>query len=374
MTACRRVRATYGCDGGAAAAPCIRSRRARSLLGRYRATGADLPFGDPLPYHDGVAMEGYFWRFTDPARGRVVIALIGVNRDAERRALGDARARRSPQRVPAQRPPTPRRAPTASAWAPSPATAFRGQADRLVVDLGPTRAARRARSTDPLPWPRRSFGGSSVFHAVPSLNQYWHPWLLGGRVRGAAILGDDEWDLDGATVYCEKNWGRGGFPPAWWWGQAQGFDEPGVCVAFAGGIVTAGPLRRELTAIVVRLPDGRLIRLGDPVVSPVSADGHRRDVVDPRPRRALERRDRGRGPLGHAHVLPVPLPAERRNVPGALEHLGGTMRVVVRRRGRVVWAGDSPLAALEHGGIDRARAEARRRGAADDATHAAPRR
>ena len=49
------------------------------LHARYRATGADLPFGDPLPAH-GVAMEGYFWRFTDPSSGRAIIALNGVNR------------------------------------------------------------------------------------------------------------------------------------------------------------------------------------------------------------------------------------------------------------------------------------------------------
>src|SRR5512139_660778 len=52
------------------------------LHARYRATGADLPFHSPLPAHD-VAMEGYFWRFTDPATGRVVIALNGVNRAAD---------------------------------------------------------------------------------------------------------------------------------------------------------------------------------------------------------------------------------------------------------------------------------------------------
>ncbi len=235
--------------------------------------------------------------------------------------------------------------------------AFSGRQDRIAVDLGPD-ARLDVRIHDPVGWSRRSFGGSSVFHVIPALNQYWHPWLLGGRAEGRAILGDDVWDLDGATVYCEKNWGRGGFPEAWWWGQAQGFDEPGVCVAFAGGIVQAGPLRREITAIVVRLPDGTLIRLGDPVVSPVSAR-----VTD----ETWSMRGRGArwsveiegsAPLGNAHVLPVPLPAERRNVPGALEHLGGTLRAVVRRHGRIVWAGDSPLAALEHGGIDRARAEA----------------
>ena len=40
---------------------------ARGALRLYRATGADLPFGDPLTAH-GVAMEGYFWRFTDRPR------------------------------------------------------------------------------------------------------------------------------------------------------------------------------------------------------------------------------------------------------------------------------------------------------------------
>ena len=51
----------------------------RNLWTRYRASGADLPFGNPLAAH-GVAMEGYFWRFTQPGTGRVVIALCGVNR------------------------------------------------------------------------------------------------------------------------------------------------------------------------------------------------------------------------------------------------------------------------------------------------------
>ncbi|MCU0314350.1 MAG: hypothetical protein MUC84_09865, partial [Solirubrobacteraceae bacterium] len=58
--------------------------------------------------------------------------------------------------------------------------------------------------------------------------------------------------------------------------------------------------------------------------------------------------------------------------PGALEHLGGRMAVEVRRHGRLVWAGESALAALEHGGLDRAAAEARRRGAPAEAPDAAP--
>ena len=49
------------------------------LIGEYRRTGADVPFGDPLPSH-GTEMEGWFWRVTDPVSGRVVVALCGVNR------------------------------------------------------------------------------------------------------------------------------------------------------------------------------------------------------------------------------------------------------------------------------------------------------
>ncbi len=339
------------------------------LHAAYRASGADLPFGDLLPAH-GVAMEGYFWRFTDAANGRVVIALIGVNRDARGghwSTLGLAghpngflRAVEHPLGV-ADR----------SALGASAGAAFRATPDSVSVDLG-SDARLDVRIGDPVRWPRRAFGGSSVFQAIPALNQYWHPWLLGGRARGRAVMDGEPWSLDDACVYAEKNWGRGGFPDAWWWGQAQGFAEPQACVAFAGGVVSAGPLRSEVTAVVVRLPDGRLIRLGDPVVSPVEAR-----VSDDT--WALRGRSlswsveiEGHAPLSAAHVLPVPLPAERRNVAGALEHLAGRMTVEVRRRGRLVWSAESSLAALEHGGIARAAAEAARRGAAGSPAVAPP--
>ena len=45
----------------------------------YRRSGADLPFGDPLPTH-GTEMEGWFWRLSDAASGRVAIALCSANR------------------------------------------------------------------------------------------------------------------------------------------------------------------------------------------------------------------------------------------------------------------------------------------------------
>ena len=347
-----------------------------NLLRAYRSTGADLPFGDPRAAHgtatSGVAMEGYFYRVTDPRTGRVVIALLGVNRgpDGPWATVGLATADATGRS-------TLRTAALPSAWADPDrlgarsGRAFVGHARGVDVDLG--EGARLHVEIDRADeWPRRSFGGSSVFQCVPALNQYWHPWLLGGRARGWVEAGDERWEFDGAQVYGEKNWGGEGFPDSWWWGQAQAFDDPGVCVAFAGGQIHSGPLRTEVTALVVRLPDGRVVRLGDPVVSPVRAEvsddewrlsgrgfGWRIDVL-------------GRSPLERAHVLPVPLPSEGRNTAGALEHLAGELDVTVRRRGRVVWSGRSTLAALEHGGLDRAEAELRRRGIPSGATDSAP--
>nr|WP_253945617.1 tocopherol cyclase family protein [Nocardioides sp. zg-DK7169] len=314
-------------------------------------------------------MEGYFWRFTDPHTGRVVIALNGVNRAADGRwaTLGLAAHPGGFLRTTVH----PEATAGPDGLGARAGDAFHGTPDALRVDLGPT-ARLDVRLEDAVPWSRRSFGGSSVFQTVPGLNQYWHPWLLGGRAHGTAVLGEQAWDLDGWTAYGEKNWGRGGFPDSWWWGQAQGFAEDAACVAFAGGQVSAGPLRTTVTAVVVRLPDGRVVRLGDPVVSPVRAE-----VADEhwslRGRSARWSVEvEGRGDLGRAHVLPVPLPLERRNVPGAIEHLAAQMRVVVRHRGRTVWSGESTLAALEHGGIARARAEVLRRGGTATDVDAAP--
>ena len=39
-----------------------------ALVAAYRRTGADVPFGDPVPSH-GAEMEGWFWRVTDHGFG-----------------------------------------------------------------------------------------------------------------------------------------------------------------------------------------------------------------------------------------------------------------------------------------------------------------
>ncbi len=371
-----------------------------SLIGWYRATGADLPFGDPLPAH-GVAMEGYFLRLTDRERGRVVIALIGVNRgpagqwatlglasdevalsraDGGSGGAGDeptSGAEAGTSAVSSSTFSSLRLAAAPHGWAhplrigARSADLFEYRRDGIRVDLGEG-ARLHVDITDPVDWPHALVGGSSLFQSVPALNQYWHPWLLGGRAHGWAELDGHRWEFDGAEVYGEKNWGAEGFPDSWWWGQAQAFAEPDTCVAFAGGQIHSGPLRTEVTALVARLPGGRVVRLGNPVVSPVRAEvGDETWEFDGRGY-GWRIRVEGRAPLDRAHVLPVPLPSQGRNSAGSIEHLAGELDVQVWRHGRLVWSDHSALAALEHGGLERAEAELRRRGVPEGETGAPP--
>ena len=174
------------------------------LVSVYRRTGADVPFGDPLPSH-GAEMEGWFWRVTDPASGRVVVALCGVNRhpagdwatvavalhpgDIVRSAvLDDARADRAHFALTAGR---------------SAEARFEASADRLRVDLDDVHLDLRFSGS--FEWPK-AFGGGGIFSAVPFLNQYWQPYRLGGTASGGVTFGGsgsggDQWSLDGAGVY-----------------------------------------------------------------------------------------------------------------------------------------------------------------------------
>ncbi len=350
-----RLRHAMSSAGAAGASSTWSSSRAGLRRFGYRTSGADLPFGHPDRAH-GVAMEGYYWRITDAASRLVIIALIGVQTDETGRwaliGLGTSDGFWRQAILPTAE----TRLDGIGARAKGPGASFFGSDGRVVVDLGPdARLDVRLRAL--ARWPaKRPFGGSSWFQSIPGLNQYWHPWLLGARSSGTIVAGGQRQDIVDAQVYGEKNWGKAGFPDSWWWGQAQGFPEPSACVAFAGGQVVAGPLRTEVTALVVRLPDGRLVRLGNPVTSPVHArisDG--RWELDGRSREWTIS-VRARAPLSSALILPVPLVGQRRAVPGDIEHLAGLLRVTVARRRRTVWVGESQLAGLEHGGLERAAA------------------
>ena len=316
------------------------------VIRAYRSTGADLPFiGDPVPSH-GTEMEGWFWRATDAASGRAVVALCGVNRHpagdwatvavalhpggvVRSAALDEAKADRSQFSLVAGTTPDGR---------------FEASPERLRVDLEDVHLD--LRFTEPYVWPK-AFGGGGVFSAVPFLNQYWHPYRLGGTAVGTIERGDDHWSLDGAILYCERNWGAG-FPQRWWWGQAHDFDDADVSVAFSGGLLSLGPVARLVSGVVVRVGD-RVIRMTPPtpVRSEVSPGRWSITARSLRYRIDLE----GDGTHLDPHVLPVPLPAERRNVDTDFEHLAGRLRCTVRERGRVIFDGTSEMAGLEIGAL-----------------------
>ena len=318
-------------------------------LAAYRRTGADLPWSDPIAPH-GVAMEGWFWRITDSATGRVAVVLCGCCRgDAGDWTLVGLAA--APDGV------------VRSGIFPAaeigddgrslevPGGVLRARPDELTVTLDDD-AHLHARFASPAPWPHRAYGGLGLGHVVPALGQYWHPHVLGARVDGRATLGDLDWTFQDARGYAEKNWG-GGFPRRWWWGQASGLgDDADACVAFAGGEVAVGPVAVAPTALVVRV-DGRLLRMGLPLahVAADTGDGAWR-VRARSPRHRIDVEGDANGSL--PHTLPVPLPGEQRLVDGPAQHFTGRLSVDVRRGRRLLFSGQSELAALELGDLSAA--------------------
>ncbi|QXQ14370.1 tocopherol cyclase family protein [Skermania piniformis] len=311
---------------------------------RLRATGADLS-GDPLSAHVGVPTEGYLWRFTQPESGSTLLVTATVNRTGAD-TWGLVTLAAHPEG-------TVHTATTSAATADPDAfgvtagAALRARPDRLRVDLGPD-AQLDVGITEPVGWPRQS-AGAALVEALPGLNRYWHPWLFGGRVTGSVRIGGVTRTLDGAQVYAEKHWGKGRFPDYWWWGQAQGFAEREVCVAFAGGAVPDSAYRRVVTVVVLALPDGQVLRIGDPIISGVRgrADGQRWSFHGRSARTGitLEGTVIGAEPL----ALPVPLPDRRATVTPAVTDPAARLHVGVRQRSELIWSGESRLAALEYG-------------------------
>jgi hypothetical protein len=114
--------------------------------------------------------------------------------------------------------------------------------------------------------------------------------------------------------------------------------------AFAGGRLGLGPL--AASALVVRA-GGELVRFTPPaaIVTASAGGGEwRLRARSPRWEALLE------GEAIHApHVLPVPVPGERRALLRSEHHLAGRVRVTLRRGRRTVLSAETGLAGLEHG-------------------------
>ena len=215
-------------------------------------------------------------------------------------------------------------------------------ADRVRFELGDLTLSMEF--ADRVLWPK-AFGGGGMFSAIPFLNQYWHPYYLGGRASGTVAYAGDSWTFENAKLYAERNWGAG-FPLRWWWGQAHDFGDADVCVAFSGGLLSLGPIARDVNGVVIRVGT-KVIRMTPPLLIRSRVGDNQWSIRGRSPRYEIELEGDGR----HLppHVLPVPLPGERRNIDTDFEHLGGRLHCIVRESGRVLFEGTSELAALEVG-------------------------
>ena len=273
------------------------------------------------------ALDGWFWRFTWPD-GRAAIVLCGVCPGWALTGVAKQPGGWSPAIL---------EDPVADDSGVRIGREFAGGPAHVRITTHPPVDARLY---DIVAWPRPWHGTGPAGHA-PFLRQYWRPLVLRARAEGFV----DDWSLEGATAYVERNWGNG-FPPVWWWGEAHDFGGDDVTVAFAGG-PAFGPLRA--TAIVVHV-GGRLVRLGEPVLAGVRADVEPgRWVLRGRSVTGTRVELEADGDPAAAHALDVPVPHERRVVPWSHQHLAGRLRVRVTRRGRLLYAGESALAGLEHG-------------------------
>ena len=284
------------------------------MIDAWRRTGADLPYGD-LGADRGTPFEGWYWRFSDPASGRVVIGLCGGMRTWALGALASSTSRDIEQAI-----------------------------TGTVADVLPGGAAVRAGSSsveaelsDVIAWPRRLLGALGPAHLLPWMPQYWQPLVLRATAHGHALVRGERIAIDGWHAYHEKNWGPS-FAGDWWWGQAH--LDADADVAFAGGHIL-GPV--AATAVVVRIGDDLLSLAPPALVRTRVGDGTWH--VDARSaRHHVTIEAEGRRP----HTLPVPA-GDRRTEPRSHQVLAGRLQVTVRRGRRTLLRAESAVAGLERG-------------------------
>ena len=290
-------------------------------------------------------MEGYYWRFADPASGRAI--------DRAVRRLPRARTGRGRLVALAAHPggfvrwrDAPRRVGRPATRSASPPRRRGGRAARVAsgalrLDLGAD-ARLEAALEGRVGWPRRALGGARRRpRRARAAAVLASRTCSAARVRGEALLGGEPRRLDGAEAYAEKNWGAR-VPRALVVGPGRRFGDGGD-----------GRVRRRPAAAGRWPPRALVVRAGGEVAAPARRrrasharwPRRRRAGGAGRGRRAARSSSRARPPRAAPHVLPVPVPAERRAVELRSEHhLAGGCAPCVRRGRRVVLREESALA------------------------------
>jgi tocopherol cyclase len=314
----------------------------RGPLDSYRRAGADLPFADPARAH-GTSMEGYYWRIVDVASGSVIVVLCGVCQgpDGPWATVALAGHPGGFSRYSLVAPATA----DSSGFGARAEGVLRGSADGVSAHLGED-AWVELRFRSALLWPRRVFGALGSAHALPGLEQYWHPVLLRADVVGEVCLGGVQRSLDGATAYAEKNWGPS-FAREWWWGHADAFPAGDASVAFAGGRVSLGGRIVSPTVVVVRLGE-KVLRFAPPLTRMRVAVTERAWRIRGHSLRYTVEVE-GDAANSSPHLLPVPDVSTRRVDIRSAQHLAGRLLIRVSRDRRTVFESQSPLAGLERG-------------------------
>ena len=318
-------------------------------LAWYRRTGADPPFGDPRRAH-GTRFEGYYWRLTDAAAGRVAIVLCGVCRDAAGPWAVVALAAQPGGLVRSRIEPLARGVVRACS-ACAAGVVLRGSADAAARRPRAGRAARRRASRTAVVAAARLRRDRGRRRSSPGCRSTGIRTCSAARVDGGRA-GERR---RRRRCYAEKNWGPR-FTEHWWWGQAQGFAGADACVAFAGGARRWAARRRGRRAgRGPRAAPGAAVRAR-------AARGGRGRLAGPRPLRALVGRDRGRG-RGRAGGPAGPGARASGEVePRSQQYLAGRLRATSAAAGggSVFAAESSAGAGLRARGACRQRASARR--------------
>ena len=231
-----------------------------------------------------------------------------------------------------------RRSWTRPSWTPAACGSARVRGGCGAAADGPRGRPRARRPPRPGPL-AAAWHGTGPAGWLPFMRQYWRPLVLRARAEGT-VGAAGTWTARPRTS------------------SATGATASRPCGGGVRRTTSAATRDRRLRRRprpraaardrAGRALDGRLVRLGEPVVAGVRrASG--RGLGPARPLAAVPRRGRGDRRPGRGPRPRRAGPGRAPHVPWSHQHLAGHLRVRVTRRGRLIYEGESALAGLEQG-------------------------